>query len=67
MISKLTNNAFSLDPAETWPATACFVVVVVVVVVCLFCFCFVFFSRVDRLPDSLCSYKWLKQPEMGSI
>jgi len=25
------------------------------------------FLRVDRLPDSLCSYKWLKKPEMDSI
>ena len=46
----MTNNAFNSDPAETWLATACFVVIVVVVVV----------LRVDHLPDSLCSYKWLK-------
>ena len=52
----MTNNAFSLDPAETWPATVCFVVVVVVVVFFVFVF-----SRVDHLSDSLCSYKWLKK------
>ena len=48
MISKVTNNAFDLDPAETWPATACFVVVVVVVFFCLFVsfvFVFVFFFQ----------------------
>ena len=60
MISKVTNNAFNSDPAETWLATACFVIVVVVF--CLFvCFVFFFFSRVDHLPVSLCSYKWLKK------
>ena len=58
MISKVTNNAFNLDPAETWPATACSVVVVFV---CLFCFFVFFFSSVDHLPDSFYSYKWLKR------
>ena len=56
LISKVTNNAFNLDPAEKWPATACFVIVVF----CLFVCFFVFFPRVDHLPVSLCSYKWLK-------
>ena len=44
------------------------VVVVVVVFVCLFVlFLFCFFPRVDHLPDSLYSYKWLKKLEMDSI
>ena len=55
----MTNNAFNLDPAETWLATACFVVVVVVVVVVVL--------HVDHLPDSICSCKWLKKLEMDSI
>ena len=60
-----------MDPAETWPATEGLLLLLLLLLflfVCVFVlFLFCFFPRVDHLPDSLYSYKWLKKLEMDSI